>query len=37
VRGGLNAGEPIEEDRDLFGSTVLLASRIAERRAQAGS
>ena len=26
---GLNAGEPIEEDGDLFGSTVILASRIA--------
>jgi class 3 adenylate cyclase len=33
VRVGLNAGEPIEEDGDLFGSTVILASRIA---AQAG-
>ena len=29
VRCGLNAGEPIEEDGDLFGSTVILASRIA--------
>jgi class 3 adenylate cyclase len=29
VRIGLNAGEPIEEDGDLFGSTVILASRIA--------
>ena len=29
VRVGLNAGEPIEEDGDLFGSTVILASRIA--------
>ncbi len=29
VRMGLNAGEPIEEDGDLFGSTVILASRIA--------
>jgi class 3 adenylate cyclase len=26
---GLNAGEPIEEDGDLFGATVILASRIA--------
>ena len=34
VRIGLNAGEPIEEDGDLFGSTVILASRIA---AQAGA
>jgi class 3 adenylate cyclase len=31
VRCGLNAGEPIEEDGDLFGSTVILASRIAGR------
>lgn len=29
VRMGINAGEPIEEDSDLFGSTVILASRIA--------
>jgi class 3 adenylate cyclase len=29
VRCGLNAGEPIEDDGDLFGSTVILASRIA--------
>jgi class 3 adenylate cyclase len=34
IRVGLNAGEPIEEDGDLFGSTVILASRIA---AQAGA
>lgn len=33
VRVGLNAGEPIEEDGDLFGSTVIMAARIA---AQAG-
>jgi class 3 adenylate cyclase len=33
VRIGLNAGEPIEEDGDLFGSTVILASRIAARAA----
>ncbi len=25
----LNGGEPIEEDGDLFGSTVILAARIA--------
>jgi class 3 adenylate cyclase/pimeloyl-ACP methyl ester carboxylesterase len=31
VRVGLNAGEPIEEDDDLFGSTVIMASRIAAR------
>jgi class 3 adenylate cyclase/pimeloyl-ACP methyl ester carboxylesterase len=29
IRIGMNAGEPIEEDDDLFGSTVILASRIA--------
>jgi class 3 adenylate cyclase len=29
VRVGLNAGEPIVEDDDLFGSTVILAARIA--------
>jgi len=29
IRVGLNAGEPIEENGDLFGSTVILASRIA--------
>ncbi len=34
VRVGLNAGEPIEEDGDLFGATVIMASRIA---AQAGA
>ncbi|MEX1193514.1 MAG: adenylate/guanylate cyclase domain-containing protein [Dehalococcoidia bacterium] len=34
VRVGLNAGEPIEEDGDLFGAAVILASRIA---AQAGA
>jgi class 3 adenylate cyclase len=33
VRVGLNAGEPIEEEGDLFGETVILAARIA---AQAG-
>jgi len=31
VRVGLNAGEPIEEEGDLFGATVILASRIAGR------
>ena len=31
IRIGLNAGEPIEEDGDLFGSTVILASRIAAK------
>jgi len=29
VRVGLNAGEPIEEEGDLFGETVILAARIA--------
>ncbi|MDO8616813.1 MAG: adenylate/guanylate cyclase domain-containing protein [Dehalococcoidia bacterium] len=31
IRVGLNAGEPIEEDGDLFGETVILASRIAAK------
>jgi class 3 adenylate cyclase len=31
VRVRLNAGEPIEEDGDLFGATVILASRIAAK------
>ena len=29
IRVGLNAGEPIEEEGDLFGTTVILAARIA--------
>ena len=29
VRVGVNAGEPIAEDGDLFGATVILAARIA--------
>jgi class 3 adenylate cyclase len=33
VRVGLNAGEPIEDEGDLFGSTVILASRIANAAA----
>jgi class 3 adenylate cyclase len=33
VRVGLNAGEPVEDDGDLFGSAVILASRIAHRAA----
>jgi class 3 adenylate cyclase len=33
IRVGLNAGEPIAEDGDLFGSSVILAARVA---AQAG-
>jgi len=28
---GLDADEPIEEDGDLFGATVILASRIAAK------
>lgn len=35
VRIGLHAGEPIEEEGDLFGSTVILAARIREK-AEAG-
>jgi class 3 adenylate cyclase len=31
VRIGLNAGEPIAEDDDLFGTAVILAARIAAR------
>jgi class 3 adenylate cyclase len=31
IRVGLNAGEPIEEDGDLFGETVILAARIAAK------
>src|SRR4029079_4825933 len=31
IRVGLNAGEPIEEDGDLLGATVILASRIAAK------
>jgi class 3 adenylate cyclase/pimeloyl-ACP methyl ester carboxylesterase len=34
IRAGLNAGEPIAEEGDLFGSTVILAARVA---AQAGA
>lgn len=29
LRIGLNAGEPLEEDGDLFGATVIIAARIA--------
>jgi class 3 adenylate cyclase len=28
VRIGLSAGEPVEENKDLFGATVILASRV---------
>jgi len=31
IRVGLNAGEPIQEDGDLFGETVILAARIAAK------
>ena len=31
VRLGLNAGEPIAEDDDLFGLSVIKAARIADR------
>jgi len=31
IRVGLNAGEPIQEDGDLFGGTVILAARIAAK------
>jgi len=33
VRIGLNAGEPIAEEKDLFGMTVIVAARIAARAA----
>jgi class 3 adenylate cyclase len=35
VRVGISAGEPIAEDEDLFGASVILASRIADQ-ARAG-
>lgn len=31
VRVGVNAGEPIAEDDDLFGSSVIMAARIAAK------
>jgi class 3 adenylate cyclase len=31
VRIGLNAGEPITEDEDLFGTAVQLAARICDQ------
>jgi len=31
VRIGLNAGEPIAEEEDLFGTAVIAAARIAAR------
>lgn len=33
VRVGLNAGEPIAEDGDLFGTSVIVASRITDAAA----
>jgi len=35
VRIGLNAGEPVAEDEDLFGTAVQLAARVCDR-AEAG-
>src|SRR5205085_11313659 len=31
IRVGINAGEPIAEDDDLFGSSVILAARTAAK------
>ncbi len=31
MRIGLNAGEPVAEDEDLFGTAVQLAARIAAK------
>ena len=31
LRIGLSAGEPVEDDKDLFGSTVQLAARLCAR------
>jgi adenylate cyclase len=31
VRIGLNAGEPIAEEKDLFGTAVILAARVAAK------
>jgi adenylate cyclase len=31
VRIGLNAGEPVAEEQDLFGTAVQLARRICDR------
>ncbi len=33
VRIGVNAGEPVSEDRDLFGATVQLARRVCDHAA----
>lgn len=34
IRVGLNVGEPIEDGGDLFGATVIMASRIAAKAAE---
>ena len=31
IRAGINAGEPVEEDGDLFGASVITAARIAAK------
>ena len=31
IRVGINAGEPIAEDDDLFGTAVIVAARVAAR------
>jgi class 3 adenylate cyclase len=31
VRMGMNAGEPVEDDGDLFGSSVILAARVKDQ------
>ena len=31
IKIGLNAGEPISEDNDLFGSTVQMSARIVDK------
>jgi len=36
IRIGINAGEPIEEEEDLFGTTVQLAARVCARCATDG-
>ena len=33
IRAGINAGEPISEDDDLFGTSVIAAARIADEAA----
>ena len=36
VRIGLSAGEPVQEDGDLFGTTVQLAARLCDAAPPAG-